>query len=197
MKENHPLLPDNYNVSSKRLDKLKMRLDKKENEIFLEQIKLDIIEEVGSPGIFNNVTYLPQREVVKENLSTTKIRVMFDASVKVEDNISLNGLLYKGPCLLPKLYDLLLAFRAKLIALTGDIEKAFLQIVVHGNHSNLLRCLWFKNLISCEPSEIQAYRVIRLIFGTSFSPFLLNATITKHEFERTVKKNYVYDLNLL
>ena len=92
MKENHPLLPDNYNVSSKRLDKLKMRLDKKENEIFLEQIKLDIIEEVGSPGIFNNVTYLPQREVVKENLSTTKIRVMFDASVKVEDNISLNGL---------------------------------------------------------------------------------------------------------
>ena len=174
-----------------------MRLDKKENEIFLEQIKLDIIEEVGSPGIFNNVTYLPQREVVKENLSTTKIRVMFDASVKVEDNISLNGLLYKGPCLLPKLYDLLLAFRAKLIALTGDIEKAFLQIVVHGNHSNLLRCLWFKNLISCEPSEIQAYRVIRLIFGTSFSPFLLNATITKHEFERTVKKKYVYDLNLL
>ena len=50
MKENHSSLPDNYNVSLKRLDKLKMRLDKKENllrsygDIFQEQIKLGIIE---------------------------------------------------------------------------------------------------------------------------------------------------------
>ena len=70
VKENHPLLPDNYNVSLKRSDKLKMRLDKNENllrsydNIFQEQIKLGVIEEVNSPGIFNNVTYLPHREVV-------------------------------------------------------------------------------------------------------------------------------------
>ena len=31
MKENHPLLSDNYNVSLKRLDKLKMRLEKNEH----------------------------------------------------------------------------------------------------------------------------------------------------------------------
>ena len=30
VKENHPLLRDNYNVSLKRLDKLKMWLDKNE-----------------------------------------------------------------------------------------------------------------------------------------------------------------------
>ena len=117
-KENHPLLPDNYDVSLKRLDKLKIRLDKSGNllksydDIFQEQIKLGIIEEVNSLGIFNNVTYLPHREVVKENRSTTKIRLVFDTSVKVEDNPSLNDILSKGPCLLPKLYDLLLAFRA-------------------------------------------------------------------------------------
>ena len=50
MEENNSSLPDNYNVSLKRLDKLKMRLDKKENllrsygDIFQEQIKLGIIE---------------------------------------------------------------------------------------------------------------------------------------------------------
>ena len=93
VKESHPLLRDNYNVSVKRLDNLKMRLDKNENllrsydDIFQEQIKLGIIEEVNSPGTFNNnVTYLLHREVVKENRSTIKIRVVFDASVKVEDN---------------------------------------------------------------------------------------------------------------
>ena len=137
VKEYHPLLTDNCNVSLKRLDKLKIRSDKNENssrcyhDIFQEQIKLSIIEEVNSPGIFNNVTYLPHREVVKENRSTTKIRVVFDANVKVEDNRRLNDMLYKDSCLQTKLYDLLLAFRAKPGAPTGDIEKAFLQIVFH------------------------------------------------------------------
>ena len=90
-----------------------MRLDKNEHllksydDIFQEQIKLGIIEKVNSPGIFNNVTYLPNREVVKENRSTTKIRAVFDASVKVEDNPSVNDILYKSPCLLPKFYYLL------------------------------------------------------------------------------------------
>ena len=92
VKENHPLLPDNYNVSLKRLDKFKMRLDKNENllrsydDIFHEQIKLGIIEEVHSLGIFNNVTYLRHKEIIKENRSATKIRAMFDAVVKVEGN---------------------------------------------------------------------------------------------------------------
>ena len=87
------------------------------DDIFQEQIKSGIIKEVNPPGILNNVTYLPHREVAKENRSATKIRVVFDANVKVEDNPSLNDILYKGPYLLPKLYDLLLAFRAKPITL--------------------------------------------------------------------------------
>ena len=116
VKENHPFLPDNYSASLKRLDKLKVRLDKNKtllrsyDGIFQEQIKLGIIKENNSSGIFNNITYLPYREVEKENCSTTKIRVVFDANVKVEDKPSSNNILHKGPCLLPKLYDLLLAF---------------------------------------------------------------------------------------
>ena len=37
------------------------------DNVFQEKIKLSIIEEVNPSGIFNNVTYLPHREVVKEN----------------------------------------------------------------------------------------------------------------------------------
>ena len=93
----------------------------------------------------------------------------------------------------------------KPIALTGDIGKRFFQIAVHENHRDLLRCLWFKNLFSYEPTEIQAYRFTRLLFGASSSPFLLNATIRKHgqsdekideEFARIFRnKFYVGDLN--
>ena len=183
VKENHPFLPDNYNVTLKRLDKLKMLLDKNEHllrsydDVCQEQIKLGITEEVNLPGIFNNVTNLPHREVVKENCSTTKICVVFDASVKEKDNPSLNNILYKGHNLLPRLYDLFLVFRAKPVALTGDIEK----IVVHENHRDLFRFLWFKSLFNCEPIEIKAYCFTRLIFGASSLPFSLNATIRKHD----------------
>ena len=45
---------------------------------------------------------------------------MFDGNVKI------------------RLYDLLLAFQAKPIALTGDIEKTFLQIVAHEYQKDLL-----------------------------------------------------------
>ena len=92
-----------------RLDKNKHLL-KSYDEIFQKQIKLGIIEEVNSPSIFNNATYLPHREVVKEKCSTTKVRVVFDACVKGKDNPSLNDILYRGPCVLLTLYDLLLAF---------------------------------------------------------------------------------------
>ena len=44
------------------------------------------------------------------------------------------------------------------MALTGETEKAFLQIVAHENHRDLLCSLWFKNLFNCEPTEIQVYR---------------------------------------
>ena len=96
-------------------------------------------------------------------------------------NCSLNDILNKDPCLQPKLYYTLLAFRAKLIALTGDIEKAFLQIVVHENQRDVIRCLWFKNLFNCEHTKIEVYRFTSLIFWASSSSFLLSATIRKLE----------------
>ena len=92
LKENGPLLPDNYNTSWKHLGKMTMRSDKNKNllrsydDIFQEQMKLGKIEEVDSPGIFKNVTCLHHREIFRENFSRTKKHVVYDASVKVEDN---------------------------------------------------------------------------------------------------------------
>lgn len=68
----------------------------------------------------------------------------------------------------------------KPIAPTGDIEKALLQIVVNDHHRDLLRCLSFKNVSNCEPTEIQVNRFTQLIFGASSSPCLLNTTIREH-----------------
>ena len=40
------------------------------------------------------VTYLPHRAVIKENRSTTKVRVVFDCSVKNKNGHSLNNIVY-------------------------------------------------------------------------------------------------------
>ena len=44
------------------------------------------------------------------------------------DSTSLNDSLETGPNLIPKLFDVLISFRWHVVALTADIEKAFLMI---------------------------------------------------------------------
>ena len=111
-KVNRPILPDNYQLSLNRLKKLKERLDKTPHllneygEIFDEYLKLGIIEEVQTQGDTGRVVYIPHKEVVKEDRSSTKIRILFDATAKYMDTMSLNGVLYKGPCLNANLYSL-------------------------------------------------------------------------------------------
>ena len=119
--------------------------------------------------------------------------------------MSLNDILYKGPCLNPELYNLLLQFRVYPIAITGDIEKAYLQISVDEKDRDLLRFSWFKNLFNEHQVELCTYRFTRVIFGANCSQFLLNATIENHvskyavldtEFVKKVRKKfYVDDLN--
>ena len=98
-KKGCPILPDNYGLSAKRLKLLKIRLEKTlelvrlYDDIFEEQLKSGILEKVTKPGDVDNVMYLPHREVIKEGKSSTKLRIVFDASAKMSDQVSLNAML--------------------------------------------------------------------------------------------------------
>ena len=99
LKEFHPILPDNYLLSLKRLNKLKEPLDRNRellkhcNNIFQEKFQAGIIEEVHDEGECCNVTYLPHREVVKDQSTTTKVRIVFDASARLKGQPCLNDVL--------------------------------------------------------------------------------------------------------
>ena len=144
------------------------------DKIFDEYLKLGIIEEVQTQGDTGQVVYLPHKEVAKEDRSTTKLRIVFDASAKYKDTVSLNHVLYKGPCLNADLYSLLLKFRVHPIVLTVDIEKAYLQINIDEEHRDYLRFLWYRNL---QEESIIKYRFTGIIFGVTSSQFLLNGTV--------------------
>ena len=84
----------------------------------------------------------------------------------------MNDVLCAGPNLLPHLFDLLLRFRLHKVALTGDIERAFLNISVNPKERDLLKFLWFNSIESDDP-EIVVLSFTCLVFGLISSPFAL------------------------
>ena len=133
-KENIPFVSDN-DVSLNRLNKLKNRLSKstgtlaKHDKVIIDQLENGVIEKVESIGIPGKVKYLPHQAIIRDDHSSTKLRVVFDARSKIIGP-SLNDTLYKGPCLTPLLFDALLRFRLNPIGIIADIKQAYVQISV-------------------------------------------------------------------
>lgn len=172
------MLPDNFSVCEKRLENVRKRL--KTSGIFedYDQILKDyekdgIIERVSDDNVVKE-NGMPHRAVVKEDRETTKIRIVFDASCKINEP-SLNECLYSGPNMLGKIFDILLRFSLHKIAFTADIKQAFLNVGIHAEHQDFLRFLWYDS-----NNDIVIYRFLRAVFGVTSSPFLLNATIRQH-----------------
>ena len=185
-KEENEVIPDNYSLCVRRLDSLQKRLRtkpelfKEYDEIFQQYKKDGIIEQVEDDEISEcgKVHYLPHRPVVRHDKETTKVRVVFDASAKTEGP-SLNESLYPGPNLLAKIFDILLRFRTNKIAIISDIKQAFLNIEIAEEHKNYLRFLWYDD-VSDEKARVIVLRFLRVVFGVTSSPFLLNGTIRYH-----------------
>lgn len=91
--EGHSPLPNNYELALKRLNSLVKRLKSEGlyqayEKVFIEWLQEGIIEEIPANEAERHCHYLPHRHVIKEN-STTKIRPVFDASVKQKDRLVL------------------------------------------------------------------------------------------------------------
>ena len=70
---------------------------------------------------------------------------------------SLNEFLKAGPCLLPKILDILVRFRAYKYGLTSDIKAAFLNIRDVEEDRDFLRFLWISNFVENEPEVVVAF----------------------------------------
>ncbi|GFW36936.1 DUF1758 domain-containing protein [Trichonephila clavipes] len=131
------------------------------------------------------IFYLPHTAVIREDKTTSKLRIVFDASSHAKGQLSLNDCLHIGPNLNPDIFLLLVKFRENRVAFTADIKQAFLQIQLDEEDRDVTRFLWNENPDG--PEElIQSYRMTRVLFGVSSSPFLLAATI-KHHLKRYVE----------
>jgi len=146
-KEARPMLPSSYGLAMGRLRSLVNRLMKnpehlRKYEAFLQdQLEKGIIEVVPEQGSGQALKhYIPHHGVVTPEKTTTKLRIVFDASAKTrKENRSLNECLHRGPVILEGLCGLLMRFILNKVAHIADGEKAFLQVVLQPDDRDVTR----------------------------------------------------------
>jgi len=100
------------------------------NYIIQDQIQKGVVEVVKDPETSPRKThYLPHHAVIQKDKETMKWTIIYDASAK-SNGPSLNNCLYTGPKFNQKIMDILLTFHTYRVALTSDIEKAFLMVSI-------------------------------------------------------------------
>ena len=130
--------------------------------------------DLGKPS--TTTFYLPMHAVRKEHSSTTKVRVVFDASAKSTSGVSLNDTLLVGPTVHPPLIDVLLRFRLHRIALTADVSKMYRAIELIPSDRDLHRFVWRNNI----KDTLTDYRMTRVTFGVSASSFAANMAVKQN-----------------
>ena len=180
-KGNHPTLPTNEEGSQRRLKSLLLRLKRNNltseyDDIIREQLESGVIEPAPTTAQGTEF-YIPHKAVVRETAATTKVRIVYDASAKVNpDAPSLNDCLYAGPPLQNRLWDVLIQQRAYPVVVSGDIAKAFLQVRIREGDRDALRFHWRDN----NEQLVKVYRFTRALFGLTSSPFLLGGVLEAH-----------------
>ncbi|XP_037501408.1 uncharacterized protein LOC119375300 [Rhipicephalus sanguineus] len=184
-----PLLGNNREVALSRLQRLTRRLSTKEGLLQLYDIVIRQYLELGHAEVVPKdspldrdraMYYMPHREVIREESLTTKLRVVFDASSHTQGVPSLNDCLDKGVNLNPELLLVLLRFRWFPVTINSDIEKAFLQIEIQETDRDAFQFLWFDTTHISQHSKLVEWRMTRVPFGSTSSPFLLMETIHYH-----------------
>ena len=152
-----------YLSLERRLEKqiaLKDRYSKFINEfIDLDHLLIVPVDEIEKPD--NEMFYLPHHCIEKEASSTTKLRVVFDASAVTTSGISLNDVLLTCPRLQDDLFELLLPFRFHRIGLTADVEKMYRKIALNAPDKDFHRILWRER----KSESLKTYRVTRVTYG--------------------------------
>ena len=158
-KKYNEILPNNFYWSKIWLKTLKTCLDRNENLMIESDKRIkqhidDIVEPLRSITTsydLISVDYLPHCAVVCLNRDTTKVHIVFDALAFVDNEPSLNEVLYSGMCMLSLLHYILLRFRIGKLSIVADVQRTFLQIEINENHSDFLWFIWFDNVLSNNP----------------------------------------------
>ena len=169
-------------------------------KVFRSQCEEGNIEKIEvDPKDLKNYIWIPHHPVIKvDPNTTTKVRLVFNCSLKTGDKPSLNEAAFAGINLMGDIVQHSLYFRTNDIIMLSDIKQAFLQIRLAKEEDKNRFCFFMK-----EGECLVAYHYKTIMFGFNVSPFILNYVIRHHaetfredEFSQVLKSNFYVD-NLL
>lgn len=162
-------LGDSYELAKKRFDRLKVALDRNPDkreqyeQFMAEYEQLGHMKEVES--VDEKGYYIPHHAVYKATSSTTKTRVVFDASAKTTSGVSLNDTISVGPTVQSDLLTIILRFCTHEVVLTADIPKMYRQIRMYPEDCRFQRILW-RNA----NGEERTFELQTVTYGVASSP---------------------------
>ncbi|XP_058840942.1 uncharacterized protein LOC131696416 [Topomyia yanbarensis] len=168
---------DNRSLALRRFLSLERRL-KKDPELKSEYTKF--IEEYEAMGHCKEINerndlpdqrvyYIPHHAILRPSSTSTKLRVVFDASAKSHPSqISLNEALKVGPTVQSDLFEIHIRFRQHRVVFTADVTKMYRQIWIAPFQTCFLRIFWRTN--SADP--LRVLELTTVTYGTASAPFL-------------------------
>ncbi len=126
-----------------------------------------------SPTTDDKVNLLPHHAVIKEDSTTTKVRVVFDASSITSNGLSLNDNMLNGPKLQGELTDTLLRTREFKFFVTSDLAKMFRQVWVNPRHRKFQSILWMLQGV------VTAFTLNTVTYGTKAATYLAVRTLLR------------------
>ncbi|XP_069968952.1 uncharacterized protein [Bactrocera oleae] len=127
-KDDPTCLGESYTTALRRFNAQERRLAKSPQlkahyvEFMSDYESLGHMSVVKNPTLSKPHYYIPHHCVLKPTSTTTKLRVVFDASCQTTSQKSLNDIQMVGP---------LIRFRFHMFALTADIVKMYRQVLMH------------------------------------------------------------------
>ncbi|XP_065094501.1 uncharacterized protein LOC135715018 [Ochlerotatus camptorhynchus] len=151
-KDNVDQLDNYHSLALKRFLMLEKRLErnpelKQQYVGFIKEYEdLDHCREIKEADDPPNLSryYLPHHAVLRPSSSTTKCRVVFDASANSEPSkLSLNEVLQVGPVKVQNgIFSITLRFRKYPYAFSADVAKMYHQVLTVLLDRRFLRCFW-------------------------------------------------------
>lgn len=147
----------------------KQKFSEEYKKFMLEYETLNHMEKLGEypHAIPRNAYFFPHHGVLRENSTTTKLRVVFDGGNRKPPQTSINDELSSGPALQNELPTILTRWRRHRVGFTADLEKMFRQINVCPEHQPFQCILWRD-----ATDKICVYSLRTVTYGTTSAPYL-------------------------
>lgn len=178
LKDRQCTLGNSYQSALSRFSNLEKKLSrhsqlKSEYVDFMREYENLNHMELKSSSTTNKSYYIPHHCIIRPQSTTTKLRVVFDASCKTTNGLSLNDLVFTGPKLQTDIIDIITGFRLHTVVFTCDISKMFRNFWIRPEDRCCQHVLWRESA----SLPLQEYELRTITYGVSSSPYLSIRTL--------------------